>query len=661
MAGPFDDLIPAQAQANPFADLIPKKKQDTGITGDNLARAFSQGATFGLGDELAAGVRAAAPGVSNWMMRGPALQRDESIGGSPEPQTVSTAPTYDQRYAEELQKERDRLKQFAAENPKTAMAANVAGGLATTALALPEAAVSIGPSALANVAKATGIGGVLGAAQGFGEGEGTQDRLARAGIGGTVGASLGLAARPLAALGRSISESAPGRVVGDGVGAIARVLGGAETAPAGAATNGALTRIADALQRSRMGAGEVDAKLAQLGNEAIPADVSPQLLQLAVNAKTLPGDTRQIAEDVLKPRIGRTGERMIGAAEGTEPPPSHFQLRGEGQAFDTHARDVGQTAYGAMEAAGFKNSPGISKMIAENPQVEGAVDRVLASEKASRLGTDRQPASVVDLMHKVKREVQNVGLDSSGRPSSTAYYWDQTANDFVKALKAANPELAAADRAFAQAKSLPEFYDTGAGVLSKGLDEKATQSSAGGLAEALTGATENQALAARAGTTNAVRSVAQTLTGARGLARDIEFSSQLKDKLGQIYGPEQAQRLIQQAQAEGVFANTGNRLIGGPHTADDLVGASNLGNIAVRATPGGITPRWTETLKAALNWVSSPNEAVRNEIGRTLINPSAKANEKTIEALAKLLQARARGGVGAAAASGALGGQAGSL
>ncbi len=646
MAGPFDDLIPAArpaAASNPFADLIPKQ---TGVTPDNVVRSLASGATFGLADEVA------AAGDATF---GPLVDRFTKSG-------TSAAPDWSARYTENLARERGQDAAFRQAHPNIDMAANVVGGVGGAAATLPSAAVSIGPSAIANVAKAVGVGTGLGAAQGFGEGEGFQNRLERAGIGGAVGGTLGATARPLAAIGRSISESGLGRLVGDNISAIGSALVG-KTPPAGAAANGALNRIADALQRSRMGVPELDTKLARLGNESVAADASPELLQLAVNAKTLPGETRQIASDVLVPRTKRTGERMVAAAEGTEPPPSHFALRGEGQAFDTHAVDVGATAYGAMNDAGFKNSPGISRMIAENPQIEGAIDRVLASEKASRLGTDRAPASVVDLMHKVKREVQNVGLDGNGRPSSTAYYWDQTANDFVRALKSANPALADADRAFAQAKSLPEFYDAGASLFTKGMGEKATQGSAGSLAEALMGATQNQALAARSGGTNAIREKAQTLTGIRGAARDIEFAGGpdgLQAKLVQLYGPEQAQRIVRQAEAEGVFANTSGRLLGGPHTADDLIGASNLGNIAVRATPSGITPKWTETAKAALNWVASPNEAVRNEIGRMTINPNAAENQKTLEALAKLLLARSRQPL-AAGVSSAAGGQAGGI
>ena len=67
------------------------------------------------------------------------------------------------------------------------MVAKAAGGIASTVAALPAMATAIGPSAIGNVAKATGAGALLGGAAGFGEGEGLNDRLMRAGVGGTIG------------------------------------------------------------------------------------------------------------------------------------------------------------------------------------------------------------------------------------------------------------------------------------------------------------------------------------------------------------------------------------------------------------------------------------------------------------------------------------------
>ena len=111
---------------------------------DNVAQAFGQGATLGAGDELAASVRAAAPGFSNWMMRGPqsAFGATPDAQGfveptSPPSQTVSTKPTFGGRYDEELAREREKAKSFAESNPVLSTGANIAGNVAGAAATMP--------------------------------------------------------------------------------------------------------------------------------------------------------------------------------------------------------------------------------------------------------------------------------------------------------------------------------------------------------------------------------------------------------------------------------------------------------------------------------------------------------------------------------------------
>ncbi len=176
-------------------------------------------------------------------------------------------------------------------------------------------------------------------------------------------------------------------------------------------------------------------------------------------------------------------------------------------------------------------------------------------------------------------------------------------------------------------------------------------------------ANSQQRVAAQLGATNAARETALEGTSpARALARRIDESAPVQSKLTDLYGPDQGQRIMRQAEAEGVFANTSNKLLRGSQTAEKTADAlDTMGNIGIRATPGGITPRATETLKAFVNWVRSPNEAVRNEIGRMTINPNATQNEKTLALLAKLLAQRQSGTGASTGIGGALGGQAGGL
>lgn len=649
---------------------------------DAAANAFGQGATMGFGDELAAGVRAAAPGFSNWMMSGPALQRDASIGGSPQPQTVSNAPDMGQRYDEELARQRAQTQADHKAYPAMTTGANIAGNVATTALALPAAATAAGPSLVGNIAKMAGTGAVLGGVQGFGEGAGGFDQRARSGltsamVGGAIGGAL-----PVAGIaGRAAMESKPGRWLSENiVGPAAQKVAGffegtparslSAAAPDGTpgvtgpltqfaqsvedpARTGAIDRLATAFQRSGMSREQFDRKLAQLGPEAMLADLDPQFMSAARMANTMPGDTRTWAKNVLESRDRGAGNRLVGAFEGDQPPPSSYELN---KAFTENARAVGRNAYqGDMVDAGLKQTPELMALY-ENPAVKGAIDNVMNAVQAAKVGRSGvAPTSPVEIMHMVKQEIQGLGFDKmTGRPTATQQQWRDLSTAFVDALKRANPQLAEADRAYAQAKSLPEFFESGRSFLRGGSTEAATDSSAPALADLLARADVQQVTATKAGATNAAREKAlEGTTPARALARRIDESTPVRDKLMQIYGPQQAGKIMQQAGAEKTFAETSNDILRGSKTADKL--AEVFDNAGVRITPGGVQPRLWERLADILSNLSGPNEAVRNQIGRMTLNPSQNAD--TLAAILANIEKRRGGRSLSAALAGSSGAQ----
>jgi hypothetical protein len=164
-----------------------------------------QGLTFGFADELGAGIRAGARGITNL-----AQGKDADFGA-----------TYDRA----LEEQRQREKEFSEENPVTAGVANVAGGLATggvgtglnatagrealpilqrmfgasgemasTGRALLPDLVAGASTPLRTVGRAAAAGAVAGGVGGFGAGEGgVVSRLESAGTGAAIGAALGTA------------------------------------------------------------------------------------------------------------------------------------------------------------------------------------------------------------------------------------------------------------------------------------------------------------------------------------------------------------------------------------------------------------------------------------------------------------------------------------
>lgn len=589
---------------------------------DAAANAFAQGATLNTGDEIAAGVRAALPEFSNWMMKGPALQRDESIGGNPTPQTVSTAPDFQGRYDEELAKARGQTRADAEAYPWMTTGANVAGNVASTALALPARAAATGVSLLGNAARFGGTGAALGAAAGFGEGEGGfEDRAGAAVLPAVVGGTLGVAAPFVGAAGRSLMESRAGRALSSG-----------------AAENGAIQRLATALQRGKIDPAAAETRLSQLGDSAMLADVDPQFLSLARMANTLPGGTKSHAKDVLEARDRGTGNRLVSAFEGGENPPSTFALE---QGMDANRRAVGQEAYGKMAGETLNMSDEMHQL-ANIPAVRDALVQIEADAAAT--GTKLQPT---EIMHRVKQKLNDTATAAfaSGKPINKADMGN-LASQWEAAFWKANPSAQAADRSYAQAASLPDYMTAGRNFLHKGPTDKGTESSAPTLADLLMGANSQQQAATRAGTTNAARETAlEGTNAARALARRVDQSNPVQAKLGEIYGGERAQGIAQRASAESTFADTSNEILRGSKSMDKAAEvADELNNASIRLSPGGgIQPRLIEKLGSMLSSLVKPNEAVRDQIGRAMLNPDSAESRRILALAAELMKSRAAG------------------
>jgi len=139
--------------------------------GMNLLRTANQGNTLGFGDEITAGLDTGLEGAKS--IFGSITGMDTGA-----PPLSSLGKYYDAR----LQVERDALKKFAKDNPKTAIAAELTGSI-------PLAIATGGATAEAPIL----TGAALGGAAGFGSGEGVQDRLVKASLGAPFGAAASYA------------------------------------------------------------------------------------------------------------------------------------------------------------------------------------------------------------------------------------------------------------------------------------------------------------------------------------------------------------------------------------------------------------------------------------------------------------------------------------
>jgi hypothetical protein len=684
--------------------ILPTIKGQADVRGDGaasidrgLSQAFGQGSTLGYGDEITAAIRAALPGLSDWMMKGPAIPRDESIGGTPEAQTVSAAPTYGERYNEELARERGKAQQFHEEHPALATGANIAGNLATSAIALP--AAPAGATVLGNAARYGAYGGLLGGVQGFGEGEGGfLNRVSNAGPGAAFGA-IGGAAAPVAGqavhklaqspLGQFAAEKvispslgkladvleasapkvAPGSFGAAGVPGsqvpldsvrlrLADALRGASNKTADISEQGAVQQIAKALGQSKLTGEAAAGKMAALGDPAMLADLGGGFRRSAVGAKVLEPEIQTHAENVLTARDVGTGQRMTGAFTEGRDVPSMSQAQ---NFLAAHKSAVGADLYGQMRQAGLAVSPEMEQM-ALIPAVKDAISKVQAD--AVRTGTELNP---VDVMHRVKQKLNDTAeaAFSSGVPinkqdvANLANRWE---NEFWQA----NVKAHLADQGYAHAASLSSPRDmghleTGRQFMRTGTSETAQEVSPTALYERFSGASPQQKLAFQTGATNAAREMAnQGTNSARALARKLGPDAiDLTDKILQIYGPEKGQQILKQAAAERTFADTSNALLRGSQTTEKSADAAAMGNSVLKISPEGVKLNIWEHAADLVNKLEEPNKRVIGKVGELMLNPDPEKNREILALADALLKSKARTSGAKAAATTAAGQAAG--
>ena len=253
---------------------------------ESLARGANQSLTVGLADELA-GVNDAS-GIQSPYVPGKAI-----IGGARLLGDYLGLGSGDATKAYEAGRYAYRKGDAAAMEAHPGY--NIAGRLAGSVPAAIATAPYVGGGALAGVmGRSAVVGGGIGAAQGYGEGEGgTTERIKSALLGGTIGAGIGAIAP---AAGRGISAA---------YGYVADKFKGVPAALQPYAS-GARDRVLRAFQDDAVN----PATLPRLGPEAMLPDAGPNLLGQAGAIANQPGQGAKTLLDALKGRAGGAEDRI---------------------------------------------------------------------------------------------------------------------------------------------------------------------------------------------------------------------------------------------------------------------------------------------------------------------------------------------------------------
>lgn len=678
---------PDAAQAASAARMFVAREKGSKPQGrsDAAANAFGQGATLGLGDEMAATVRAALPGFSNWMMRGPALQRDESIGGSPTPQTVSTAPTYDQRYSDELTRQRGQTAADAKAYPAMTTGAGLAGTLATAgALSfLPGGQTLLGGGATSlpgAMVRGAASGAALGGAQGFGEGEGGLDERLKgaktgAVVGGAVGGALPAVGSGLGYLYEKVAPSLLNKLadVGERFVPKGKAMPLSAAAPEGgqvpqdswitsmvdtarnSATkttdDAALRRLALEVDRSG-GVGSIRDRLTDLGDGAFIADASRGTRRLAELGTMLPGEAGEKYTAAFNTRNAQTGPRFLSAMGDQANVPAIADAQRFLEAYKT---STGSKLYDPVLRSGdFNVSPEMQNLLETVPAIRDTMNQVIAD--GEKYGVKVGAAEAAHMVKRMLNQNADAAFQSGtavnrGMVKSAGDAWEQ-------ALWAANPAIKEADTAYAKVASLPEWMQRGQDFMKSGQGEAAINVSPAALANDIPKATPEQMLSLRVGSSNVMRDAAtQGPEATRRLAKSIADNQITQEKLTEIYGPEAADRLIKQSGTERLFQETRGRVLAGSPTAERLAAAADEAALSIPQGGGPTTP--VSLLQAALTAYAKarqPSEGVRSKLADLLANPDARINAETLSLIEAILKQQGAARPFNAGISGAAGG-----
>ena len=416
-----------------FAKALDLVKKSGGRTSEyGAGRSLAQGATFGFADEL------------------------ESLMKS-----LSGQGSYEQNLAAlELAKQK-----YGQENPKTALATEIAGGLpyallpflgtaryaqmARDAAPLVRAGVTAGASAVTGA-----LTGALGGAGAAGVGE----RMAGAQAGGTLGGLVGGAApvltKGVGMAGSKVVDVTSGIPVLQQVGKAVGVATGQSVDYA----NRAKAKLLEALYRDKVSPADLEKMILASANleKTITRTTKPvgiadiageNVRSLADVAQKYPSTARQVAKTALEERAAGQGERIqadISKYLGGFTDPFEYTA-----AIAQRQREVSSPLYQKAYAYGEVTDPNVLKYL-ELPQFKTATKEAQGLLAAEGRTVDMSRPTV-ETLDNIKR-----GLDAlifaqikEGKLSELGKIYKKKKNEFLSELDTAVPDFGRARAAFA--------------------------------------------------------------------------------------------------------------------------------------------------------------------------------------------------------------------
>lgn len=399
------------------------RQEDDGYNVSGLLRTLGQGAGLGFGDEIEAGLRTGFGLLGDY---------DKTVGDV-----------------------RADIKDFARENPMTALAAEIGGGLVTGGIGGARAAGSaLGRKAIAKFgapAFAGGVGATEGAIAGVGAGEDTASRISGGLVGGTLGGAGG-AALPAA--------------IGGGKALVNRVRSGVSDK---AAQNTADLKTIQAFEEAGVTPQQVKADLDE-ANQAVGGALIPDVggeatRRLARGAATVSGEGADIATKALDERAAGLGDQIADDV-GTVLAGGRSADDALDEILDRQTRE----ASGDFDKAFFRKSEDGEIVVPNQMAIEDLSEIVdteafkLAYNKARRIASNTNSTlpSLKALQESVRRSPKSV-MDEFGEYTQKSKVFEEgQQGDIQRAIQDSTyrKELVKANPKYEKAIDLMEEYQS---------------------------------------------------------------------------------------------------------------------------------------------------------------------------------------------------------
>ncbi len=548
-----------------------------------LLNNFSQGATFGFADEMAAGLAAT--------VKAPFSKK-----------------TFGEIYDEQLAIERGNLDVGFEAFPGTSVTGQIAGGVGT-GVGLARTAGGQLLSQVPRLPRLIGIGAGEGAL--FGAGTAEENRLTEAAKGGAIGALV----TPVA----SGAVNLFGRI-------LRPVAQGVRRAAFNTPTRQAERLIGAAAERDELFGTQLADELDRLGPNATLADAGENLSGLARGATAKPGPARTVASRFLNERQRGQQQRLLQAAGVTDAD----EFKNAFRSSLNNRRSAAGPYYDRAYAAGVEMTPEMTELMGR-PSMRAALRKarvILDEEGIQTLPTAPGDQIPVRLLDAAKREIDDrIGLAIRQGRREQARRLVNTKNALLDQIDSQVPDYGQARQIFASEAALRDSVDLGRSLMTRRLDPE-------DVSIAVEAMTDGERYAFRIGALRGLVDKMEALPETRNAAQKLIESSRSREIL-ELAFPDDAsfRQFLSTAEAESTFSFVRNRVLGGSPTTriaqevEDLNNTSSVwGAIATGGDPVasgialfkslGFSDVSDETLREVSNLLFRNTAPTQRQLGR---------------------------------------------